>query len=179
MPVILKRVHFSCKCLLYLILNQAYNCKAILNYVSTPTASKVLRTSVVIRTEPDPFFSQPNHKEKKKGLATWDLPYTQKFSRYVYFTDRKFLEIFAIIFSRMPYSQEILHFKFHAVPISCDFFLLDNMAKSLDFYFKRQTEGQSSSLPASISQATIDVVKREVGAIPVGNGSWQDTRRIY
>ena len=68
----------------------------------------------------------------------------------------------------MPYSQEILRFKFHALLISCEFFLLDNMAKLLDFYFKRWTEGQSSSLPASISQAMIEAVEREVGAILLG-----------
>ena len=102
---------------------------------------------------------------------------TCKFLRHVYFTDRKLLEIFAIIFSQMPYSQEFCTKNFTHCRSAASF-LLNNMAKSFDFYFKR-TEGQSSSLPASISQATIDVVKREVGAIPVGNGSWQDTRRIY
>ena len=45
------------------------------------------------------------------------------------------------------------------------------MVKSLDFYFKHRTDGQSTSLAASISQATIDAVEREVGAIPVGNDS--------
>ena len=42
------------------------------------------------------------------------------------------------------------------------------MAKSLDFYFKHWTEGQRSSLPASISQATIDAVEQELGATLLG-----------
>jgi len=55
-------------------------------------------------------------------------------------------------------------------------FLLHHIAKmsttkDLNFYFKHHSDGQSASLPASISQATIDAVNREVGAIPVGNGS--------
>ena len=54
-------------------------------------------------------------------------------------------------------------------------FLFNHMAKTsttkdLDFYFKHHTDGQSASLPTSISQATIDTVNREVGAI-VGNDS--------
>jgi len=89
--------------------------------------------------------------------------------------DRKFLEIFAIIFSRMPYSQKFRALNFTHCQ-SAAIFLLNNMAKSLDFYFKRRTERQNASLPASISQATIDAVEREVGAIPIGN---EDTRQIY
>ena len=64
-------------------------------------------------------------------------------------------------------------------------FLFDHMAKTsttkdLDFYFKRHTDGQSASLPTSISQATIDAVNREVGAI-VGNDSTsgRNTRGEY
>ena len=63
----------------------------------------------------------------------------------------------------MPYSQEFCTKNFTHCRSAASF-LLNNMAKSFDFYFKR-TEGQSSSLPASISQATIDAVEREVRAI--------------
>ena len=66
MPAILKWVYFSYKCLKCLIFKQACDCKTVVDHVSTPTASGVLRTSMSIQTRPDPIFSQPNDKRKKE-----------------------------------------------------------------------------------------------------------------
>ena len=47
-------------------LERACDCKPVLDHVSTPTTSGVLRTGVGIQTGPDSFFSRPNDKEKKE-----------------------------------------------------------------------------------------------------------------